>query len=261
MRRILLLLLTACAVPRHPPPAPLLLEWPGRPGEANPRAEDHALALFPDDEWNRAVPCSRDLDASQPADPERHRCRFEHVAALRLAGHDLWLAAASYGHEWDGMYGLEQEVVVLVPGADGPTVLATLTQWHEDVCDCRTVLDQRRQAAVDLDGDGESELCVESVHEAGVGLFEVMDMDDHHQVWRPIERTRWISAFRLAGGRLVPAAELSSRCPRTGYSPFVPVAPVPDAVAARRTVQGDPPLAPCPAEKDVADCLGLATCP
>jgi hypothetical protein len=255
--------------PTHPaiahapaaPPAPLVLEWDGAPGGGNPGKSDHALALFPDDEWGRVLPCPQALAPHQPASPDRHRCAYPATGSLVIADTTLWAAETAYHHEFDGMYGSEEGVVLLDPAV--PTrPIATLSQWLLDVVDCRTTLRQRRQRTLDLDGDGRAELCVESIDEAGVGLFPVLELGDHGQVWQPNVRTRDLVAFTydLATHRLRRLPTLDGRCPLTGYAPFVAV-PAPEArdpIAYRRVVQGTPPVAPCP--PDLADsCFDVCT--
>jgi hypothetical protein len=247
-----------------PVPPRIELEWEGQPDAANPREEDHALALFQEDEWNRALPCPGEGRAeNQPPSPNRHRCAYRHAASMRISGTLLWLGAVRVQHEHDGMYGIQDEIVVLAPHTRGARVLHTLRQWGEEVVDCFTELLQRRQIVVDLDGDGGAELCVESVHERGVGLFYVMDLEQQKKPWVPIARERVIEAYRLdrSALRLTRVKELDARCPRTGYAPFVTTPSVGDAISGRRAVQGDPPLAACP-RGPVKACFGLdAECP
>jgi hypothetical protein len=231
------------------PPAVLDLEWFDPPGTANPRPEDHALALFPEDEWNRALPCPESLADAQPDDTTRHRCAFRPTAALRVGGVTFWVGAATFDHEWDGMYGHDEELVIAVPGPSGLRVAHTLVQWSEEVVDCFTEVRLRRRALADLDRDGADELCIESVLERGAGLFMVIDLGGRGRSWTPIERTRDITAWRASasGVGLERVGNLDERCPREGYALFVDTRPSGDAVSSRRGVQGESPTASCPA--------------
>lgn len=230
------------------PPAVLELDWFDPPGSANPRPEDHALALFAEDEWNRALPCPESLAEIQPVDPTQHRCALRPTTALRVGGVTFWAGVATFDHEWDGMYGHDEELVIGIPGPAGLRVAHTLVQWSEEVVDCFTEVRMRRRALADLDGDGSDELCIESVLERGAGLFVVMDLGERGRSWTPTERTRAITAWRASANRLElqRAADLDGRCPREGYALFVETRPLVDAVDARRRIQGDPPTASCP---------------
>jgi len=158
------------------------------------------------------------------------------------------------------MYGFEDEVVLALPDMPQPRPIHTLTQWNQDVVDCATSLTMRRQRSLDLDGDGCDELCVETVEEAGVGLFEVMDLDERGEPWRPVSRARRITAWRWDGDRLARAAALDGDCPRVGYGFFVPRNDYGDALTARARVQGDDvELAPCP-DLPPGSCFDRAIC-
>lgn len=240
-----------------PPPVPLRLVHDGSPGGHNPSERDRKLALFSDDEWGRVLPCPRDLDDNQPADPDRHRCAYRAAAALGLAGHTVWAGVAVYGHEFDGMYSQEQGIVLVEPGPQ-PRVIATLIQWNEDVVDCRSLLRMRRRNLADLDGDGLAELCVETVDEAGVGLFETMDLGEHGK-WQPNRRTRRIEAFVYdpVRARLERAPRLDARCPHQGYIRFVDTPVLADPLAWRLDLQGAQRPARCPDPDQVNSCFDV----
>ncbi|MBW2453725.1 MAG: hypothetical protein JRI68_04410 [Deltaproteobacteria bacterium] len=230
--------LTAAA-PRHErcqtvetaPPAVLRLRWPGRATDINPRVEDRALALFVDDAYNYALTCPR---VARPAEPngDFHLCPLQPTASLRIGPATVWVAVSRYSHEWDGMYGFEDEVVLALPGTPQARPIHTLTQWNQDVVDCASQLTMRRQRVVDLDADGCSELCIETV-----------------EPWRPVSRRRHITAWRFEPSRsqLVQVPALDGECPRVGYSFFVWRKDYGDALTDRARVQGDDDgLAPCP---------------
>lgn len=226
--------------------ATLTLDWDGEQepdprSHANPSAADHALALYREDEWNRALVCPEQRAATQPADRHRIRCDFAPVASLPTGPVPLTVALAQTAHEFDGMYGNDEDVVVLArnPMATESVVVATITQLSIDVVDCRTTFRMRRQRVADLDGDGANDLCIESVEETGPGLFTVMNL--HGRPFHPATRTRGIDAWSVdpAGG-LVRRAALDDLCPRRGYQPFVALPTAPgDPVVRRRLAQGD----------------------
>lgn len=210
----------ATSPPPPTPPIPFELEWDGPPDAGNPQLGDHRFAVFREDEWTRVLPCPQWLASEQPAAPDRHRCAFPAASAIVVGGRTLWAAMARFGHEFDGMYGTEEGVVLV--DATVPTLpIATLSQWVLEVVDAETTLRQRRQRTADLDGDGRAELCIESIDEAGVGLFDLMDLREQHQIWAPTTRAREIVAFAYDGARLHRVPTLDGRCPRSGYAPFV----------------------------------------
>lgn len=247
-------------------PAPNLIELdlPGGADTVNPSEEEHKLALIEEDEWNRALACPRESRAEkQPPGEDIHRCAYRWTNTIVLSNISIWLGAARFSHEHDGMYGYDDEIAIMVPHKAGIRVIHTLTQWSQDVVDCYSSLSYRRYRAMDLNGDGAQELCIESVNERGVGLFYVMDMEEAKQKWRPVERTRRIEAFRMNPMRfkIERAKELDKACPRQGYSLFVNTPLYPDALAYRRDLQGDSPKAPCPTGP-VKACFGLTDiCP
>ena len=224
----------------------------------NPAPDEHDLAIYEEDEWNRALVCPRD----QTVDGETHLCTYTRTGTLGVGDARIWTGATRTSHEWDGMYGYDSEVVLVLPTISGPRILGTLTQWKQDVVDCYTSLRLRRQQTRDLDRDGRPELCVESVTEEGEGLFHAMDLDEHGKTWRPITRTRTIHAWRLSEdrARLHRAPTLDARCPKTGYAFFTPFEAWSDAVGPRARVQGrGGRLAPCP--KGPSDsCFDLDAC-
>ncbi len=224
----------------------------------NPAPDEHDLAIYPQDEWNRALVCPRD----QTIDGETPLCTYKRTGTLAVGDAKVWTGATRTSHEWDGMYGYDSEVVLVVPLVSGPRVLGTLTQWDQTVVDCYTSLRFRRYRTRDLDKDGLPELCIESVLEEGEGLFHVMDLEDHGKRWRPITRARTIHAWRLddARMRLHRAPTLDRRCPKNGYRFFTPFETWDDAVGHRAKVQGrGGRLARCP--KGPSDsCFDLDAC-
>lgn len=221
-------------------PAELLFDWPG--DDANGRVEDSALALVEDDAHNRALACP-DARVDAAVMPGAHRCRFQ-TATWRIGGNTYWAAAASEQHDHESMYGVRQEVVLLAPQREGLHVVATLTQWDEDVFDCGSRLKMRRGRVLDVDGDGVTELCIETVEEQGPAL------EPGVRQWKPFGRRRWTEAYRAQPTRLVRAPDVAARCPASGYGMFVDLAPIDDALAWRRSLQGTPPVARCPYRVD-----------
>lgn len=226
--------------------ASLTLERAGEQGpdprrHANPTEADHALALYREDEWNRALACPEQRAAVQPTDPHRIRCELSPVGVLATGPVPLTVALSITHHEHDGMYGKDEDVVVLSgnPGAPEPSVVATVTQLSFDVVDTGTTFRMRRQRVIDLDRDGASDLCIESVEETGPGLFTIMEL--RGRPFRPASRTRGIDAWTVSlAGELVRRAALDGRCPGTGYRPFVaPATSSTDPVEARRAAQGE----------------------
>ncbi len=227
-------------------PATLTLERdydqePAPRGHANPTEADHALALYREDEWNRALVCPEQRAATQPADRHRIRCDFAPVGVLATGPVALTVALASTHHEFDGMYGTDEDVVVLArnPMATEATVVATLSQLSIDVVDCLTTFRMRRQRVLDLDGDHDADLCIVSVEETGPGLFSVMSL--RGRAFRPARRSRGIDAWSVSpAGELVRRAALDGSCPRRGYRPFVERrVPPSDPIERRRLTQGD----------------------
>lgn len=209
-------------------------------GTANPTEADHALALYRVDEWNRALVCPEQRAATQPTDHHRIRCEYPRVATLATEPVALTVALSITRHEHDGMYGSTEDIVVLSqnPMTAAQMVIATITQLDIDVVDTVTHFRMRRQRVLDLDHDGQNDLCIESVEEEGPGLFEVMDL--HGRPFRPTRRTRGIDAWSVdTTGALHRRESLDESCPSRGYAPFVAPATVgDDPVERRRTVQG-----------------------
>lgn len=208
---------------------------------ANPTEADHALALYREDEWNRALVCPEQRAKVQPDVPHRIRCELSPVAVLATGPVPLTVALSTSHHEHEGMYGTDEDVVVLAskPNAPEPNVVATITQLSFDVVDTGTTFRMRRQRVVDLDRDGADDLCIESVEETGPGLFAVMDL--RGRPFRPTTRTRGIDAWSVSlDGELVRRPALDGRCPTTGYRPFVaPSVKSTDPVERRRAAQGE----------------------
>jgi hypothetical protein len=224
-----------------PPPSAFMIDWPGDLSAVNPRMEEHALALFEEDAWNRAPVCPLSRAADQPSAGGALRCEYAPTAILPAGNGALWAGVALEQHEHDGMYSYTENVVLVVTGPYGaPIVAHTLVQWRHHVPDCFAEVSMRRQRVLDLDGDGETEMCIESVAERGAGLFAVMDLGDAHRRWFPAERSRGFSAWTIntGAGRLVRRSTLDAHCPRAGYAPFVPTRRYADAVGWRAGVQG-----------------------
>lgn len=201
--------------------------------EGNVRQEDRRFALYEEDAYNRALVCPDQRAATQPADTSRMRCTF--LENDIRTEPPIRAGASITRHEHDGMYGVDEDVVLTL--ADG-TILATLTQLALRVDDGRSTLSMRRQRAMS-DADG-PDLCVENVSECGAGLFRVMDLGA--RAWRPTARRRGVDAFVItADRRLVRAPSLDGMCPSRGYEPFVAQAVErTDPFAGRRGVQGEP---------------------
>ena len=222
-------------VSEGPPPADFMLTWSSQ-AEA-PKEGDPGL-LFSEDAWNDALTCPESAVEVQPA--SHMRCRYGSTAALKVGAGLLWVGVTMADHEFDGMYGHNESLVLIVaPTPTRPARLAhTLYQWNHSVVDNRTSVLVRRQRVIDLDRDGVTELCIESVEETGVGLFEVMDLGDRHQRWRPLEKKRALSAWRfdVRAGALRAEPSLAARCPRGGYRPFAKTPVVDDPIGWRRDV-------------------------
>lgn len=243
---------TAPALVDAPAPPTIDLWWPG--DDVNPRLEDHALALFVEDEWNRALACPN--ARVTPAPLGAHRCRFDDTSTLEIGGKRLWIAASEHGHEHEGMQFRTLDAVLLAPYSDGVLPLYTFTVLDLDVEDCGSSLTMRRLQAIDLDGDGRGELCVESISEEGVGLFQVMDLEDEGKPWLPLRRARVRAAYRLDADRLTLARrpDLDHGCPPQGYRlPARFLSGGFEAFRGRVALQGEPPLGRCPTQ-------GATTC-
>lgn len=237
-------------------PAELVLRRPLR--RDNPAPNEHDLAIYEDDEWNRALVCPED----QTVDGDTHLCAYKRTGTLAVGDARIWAGATRTSHEWDGMYGYDSEVVLALPLVSGPRILGTLTQWRQTVTDCDTSLRYRRHGIRDLDRDGLPELCIESVLEEGEGLFHVIELGDRGRHWRPITRSRTLHAWRLSGDRtrLLRAPKLDRRCPKKGYAFFTPFEAWDDPVGHRSGIQGTAGrLAPCP-EGPADSCLDLEAC-
>ncbi len=195
-------------------------------------------------------------------DGDTHLCTYKRTGTVEIGDVKVWAGATRTSHEWDGMYGYESEVALVLPTISGPRVLGTLTQWDQTVVDCYTSVHLRRQVSRDLDRDGRPELCVESVVEEGEGLFHVMDLGDDGRKWRPITRTRTRHAWHLSKDllRLERIPALDRRCPKKGYSFFTVFEAWDDPVGYRAGIQGKGGrLAPCP--KGPSDtCFDLDAC-
>jgi hypothetical protein len=156
---------------------------------------------------------------------------------VKVGGFTYCTGVYTSGHEWDGMYGHNEVVVLALPSEGGLRAVHAAPQWMQDVPDCFTTLLLQRYAIRDLDGDGVTELCVESVFEVGDGLFEVMEVGR----WRPQRRERRLRAYRVhpTQGRLLRAEALDVRCPRRAeYTLFAASKGVGDSLAWRAEVQG-----------------------
>jgi hypothetical protein len=236
------------AAPTAAPPATLELDWPPPDAIGAPDPKWKAFQLLPDDDSTEGLECPRSRAAAAPADRRQHRCTLTPTTTLRIGAVRYWLGLTVSHSEWDGMYGVREDVVVLDPGTAPPRVVHTVRQWHKSVGDCRTTLELRRMALADLDADGLDELCVETVEEVGFGLFEVMKQTEQGRDWVPFVRHRTFAAFALlpAAGTLVRRADLDRGCTDRYYRPFVPVPPeAGDRLDRRRLLQGKQPILPC----------------
>jgi hypothetical protein len=223
-----------------PPPGAFSVDWPF--ARDNPRPEEHALALFTDDEFNRAPVCPEEPPNQLPSG--RLRCSYEPTSILSLGPATLWAGVARDESEFDGMYTHSEHVVLLVAQPSGPPVVAhTLTQWKHEVYDCFSTLTMRRRRTIDLDRDGQREICIESIEERGAGLGVVMHLGDTNARWYPAERARSISAWSLDANarQLVRRTDLDAACPRRGYTMFAPTSPYRDPLGWRRSIQGEDP--------------------
>lgn len=220
-------------------PPEILFDWPDSP------KENRALALSEEDAFNIAHDCpeSRVADARVP---DGHRCRYPSTATLEIGGQTYWAAATQEASEHDGMYGVNQAIVLFAAQNKRLHAVTTFTQWAESVVDCRSTITMRRTHIVDLDRDGRTELCMETVEEEGVGLFYVLELQDKKQRWSPLARQRRIDAYRAEPLHLTRAPELSARCPAQGYAILIDLAPNDDPLAWRRSLQGKPALGRCP---------------
>lgn len=235
------------------PPKEIVLDWTN----IDLGTESLPPELLPNDLFDRAVDCSDTRVASAP--PNTHRCNYDTTSSLTLSKRKLWLAATTSGHEFDGMYGRNVDVVVLAPFETGPFPLYTFRVVDLDVADCNSTLSLRRLRVQDLDGDGMDELCVESVEEHGVGLFYVMNLEKAGRRWKPIKRTRSRIAlgFDPVGLSFKRRPELDAQCPTKGYAlPAGIRFEARDAFVDRLAKEGDLPLDKCP-PPDPLSCLGI----
>ncbi len=107
-----------------------------------------------------------------------------------------------------------------------------LAQWYESVTDCATTLTIRRARSIDLDGDGDRELCVETIEEAGAGLFEVLALEERSQRWYPSTRTRRVEAFSI-GEAMTRLPGADATCPSDRYTFLEAFQPRTGAIAWR----------------------------
>jgi outer membrane protein assembly factor BamB len=239
-------------------PAALVIAWSAQ-GPARPAHHAPALPLFGTEE-SVPVPSCPDQPAPQPAGP---RCSFQPTSTLELGGVTLWAGMRRSQWERDGMYGIQDQVVLVRPTSPDIEVLHTVTQWDQDVSDCQSTLRQTRRLIADLDRDGSSELCIERITEVGEGLAAVLARADNGLAWQPIVRRRELVAWRMdaARMRLERVSDLDARCPASGYQPWVPGELPADPLAARALVQGpDAPTAGCPLPP-WRGCLDIPECP
>ena len=125
----------------------------------------------------------------------------------------------------DGGYGMSEEVVLL-DGKRRP--IHTLVQWKSSATDGGSQTLRRRFRFADVDGEGDRELCVESVTEVGPNRFVLGDATR----FRAAKRFVGYDAFSWNASRFVRVESLDSGCPRTGYELFVPL-PLTDDVVHR----------------------------
>jgi hypothetical protein len=245
------------------PPATIDLDWLAADAIDAP-GSPVALQLLADDDSGGALECNEMRAKAGSPDARQHRGALSPTGSLRIGGITYWLALAVDHSEWDGMYGVHEDVVLLDPSSAPPRVVHTIRQWEKSVVDCRTTLELRRMALADLDADGRDELCVEIVEEVGLGLFEVMKQTERGRDWVPFVRRRRFAAFAVEPGssRLGPRPALARGCTDRYYRPFLP-GPVDssDRLDRRRGLQGKQPVLPCVAPWTRIGCDSGERCP
>ncbi len=151
-------------------------------------------------------------------------------------------------YEHDGMYGIEERIALAVPvsPSDSSTlaIVATLVQWETDVVDCGTTIRMNRFASATI--DDQPVVCIESVVEEGVGLFDIMDLHTQRKPWLPLARSRMVRAFAWNADKRTFSESSSTKCPKRDYGFFVPIADQDEALAPRANVQGESTTIPCP---------------
>lgn len=202
--------------------------------ELERRAEVDALALFAEDRF--------DCKGRETLGT----CEIHGRASLTAGALSLSTLLVRSSWEHDGMYWSEESIAIVALSPQ-PKVGHTLMQWDSDVEDCGSSLRIRRWAAAKAT-DGRDLVCIESIEEEGVGLFDVMHDDDAGRPWMPLRRARSIEALTWSAGEraLVRSPDDRPACPKKGYALFVPVDKSSAPLEARRGVQGDAPTVPCP---------------
>ncbi|MFO0547776.1 MAG: hypothetical protein U0271_05270 [Polyangiaceae bacterium] len=199
-------------------------------------ARPEGLALFPDD----AIECDR-------ASTRQASCTATSSSGIRV-GDDV-LLALRFEDRWEheGMFGVRASVALAYAVADEPPeVVAELADWRIDCFDCGTTIAMRR-LYVARDATGPL-VCIESVEESGVGLFDVLDLEQLQQPWVPLARSRSFRAFHwnVSQRKLVEAS--AAPCPKVGYGPFAPLGATDPLLDVRAKIQGDAQTQPCPAQ-------------
>ncbi len=172
------------------------------------------IALFETDAFNSASLCAQGILVSK--DHRSRGCRLGRSRSLDLGttfgGTTLTMFATRSSYDSDGGNGLREEVLIL---DEKRYALHTLVQWRQDSFDEHSTTLRRRFRIVNVDDDGDDELCVESTTTTGPGRFSTA------AVYRPQQRHTGYDAFTWSSGRLVRAESLDGGCPQRGYQMFV----------------------------------------
>ena len=183
--------------------------------------------LFETDEFNTASLCARGIVVSK--DHRSRSCRLGKSRRLDLdttfGGITLTLFATRSSYDSDGGYGLREEVVIL---DEKNHAIHTLVQWRNDVFDRHSTTLRRRFRIVNVDREGEDELCVQSTTTTGPGRFEL------GTTYRPDRRSTGYDAFNWNNGRFARAESLDGGCPTSGYELFVSMSVTDDPVHRSR---------------------------
>lgn len=153
------------------------------------------------------IPCVR-VSSSDP-------CTLSPSTTLSWGGL-TWFVQGFGSHDDSDCVYYGQEIVVLVadlPSGGEPEVL-TVIQMHRRVeCDWNHTYTWQ-QAIADLDGDGVTELCVESLRER-VGTHP----EDPN--WAHAQQRRVLAFGIDSAGEVTAKPGLAELCPDVGYAPFV----------------------------------------
>lgn len=168
------------------------------------------------------------------------RCVLQEASATLVGGQPIFFGLLASAFEHDGMYGQYYGVIAGIdagPTEDGSccriTPVALFTQWDHAVYDAGTEVTVQGYIVADFDGDQITEMCIEERREAGVGLFELMDLEDQGKKWHPTQQELKRHAYVLDQKRFILAPHLTPLCPDTGYQPFIALPPYPDGVGWR----------------------------